>query len=160
LFCDYVIAAEEAFFIFNGTQIGGCSWWGAPQLLPVLVGLRRAEEILYESRRVEAAEAERIGLITRAVPRSLLQSEVDSRCERLLDLSAEGLRLTKAGLRATKELLLATMTVQADMNAAATAGPDLHHAFDAFLAGERMDWRAARPRLPERGSQLTEEDGK
>src|SRR5437879_1401796 len=120
LFCDYVIAAEEAFFIFNGTQIGGCSWWGAPQLLPVLVGLRRAEEILYESRRVEAAEAERIGLITRAVPRSLLKSEVDKRCERLLDLSAEGLRLTKAGLRATKELLLATMTVQADMNAAAT----------------------------------------
>jgi enoyl-CoA hydratase/carnithine racemase len=159
LFCDYVIAAEEAFFIFNGTEIGGCSWWGAPQLLPVLVGLRRAEEILYESRRVEAAEAERIGLITRAVPRAMVQSEVDRRCQRLLDLSAEGLRLTKAGLRATKELLLATMAVQADMNAAATAGPDLHHAFDAFLAGKRMDWRAGRPRMSDSDSQLTKEGG-
>jgi enoyl-CoA hydratase/carnithine racemase len=159
LFCDYVIASHDAFFVFNGTQIGGCSWWGAPQLLPLLVGLRRAEEILYESRRVGAIEAERIGLITRAVPSSSVQSEVDSRCQRLLDVSAEGLRLTKAGLRATKELLLATMTVQADMNAAATAGPDLHQAFDTFLAGKQMDWRAVRPGLAAREPQITEENG-
>jgi enoyl-CoA hydratase/carnithine racemase len=54
-FADYVIADETAFFVFNGTSIGGCSWWGA-QLLPLQVGLRRAEEILYFSSRVDADE--------------------------------------------------------------------------------------------------------
>jgi enoyl-CoA hydratase/carnithine racemase len=27
-FTDYVLADETAFFLFNGTSIGGCSWWG------------------------------------------------------------------------------------------------------------------------------------
>jgi enoyl-CoA hydratase/carnithine racemase len=145
LFSDVVIAAEHAYFAFNGTDIGGCSWWGAPQLLPLMVGLRRAEEILYESRRVTAAEAERIGLITRCVAKDRLDAEVEERCQLILDLSAEGLRLTKAALRATRAQVLSTMTTAAETNAAAVAGPELHRAFDAFLAGERMDWRSLRP---------------
>lgn len=67
-FCDLVVAAGSAWFQLNGTAIGGCSWWGAPQLLPLQVGLRRAEEILYLGERVTAAEAARIGMINKMVP--------------------------------------------------------------------------------------------
>ena len=146
LFADMVIAAEHAYFAFNGTQIGGCSWWGAPQLLPVMIGMRRAEDLLYTSRRVPAAEAAQIGLITACVTAEELDAEVDRRCQQLLDLSAEGLRLTKAALRATREQTLATMRAAAEANAVAVAGPELHAAFDAFLAGTPMDWRALRTR--------------
>jgi enoyl-CoA hydratase/carnithine racemase len=145
LFADLVLADETAFFVFNGTAIGGCSWWGAPQLLPVLVGMRRAEEILYLSRKVKADEAERIGLITRAVPAGELEAATRETCERILDLSEEGVRLTKAALRSTKEQLLATMTAAAEMNVAALGKPDLHAAFDAFLEGRSMSWRELRP---------------
>jgi enoyl-CoA hydratase/carnithine racemase len=144
-FADIVIADASAFFVFNGTAIGGCSWWGGPQLLPVLVGIRRAEEMLYLSARITADEAERIGLITRAVPVGELAAATNEVCERLLDLSEEGIRLTKAGLRSTKEILLTGMSASAEMNVAALAKPDLHAAFDAFLEGRTMSWRALRP---------------
>jgi enoyl-CoA hydratase/carnithine racemase len=86
-FADLVLAGESAFFLFNGAEIGGGNWWGATQLLPLLVGIRRAEEMLYLSRRVEAAEAERIGLVTRVVPDHELAGAVDEACARILDLS-------------------------------------------------------------------------
>lgn len=145
LFCDYVVASDDAYFIFNGTDIGGCSWWGAPQLLPLMVGMRRAQSILFESQRIEASEAARIGLINRSVPGSELRSTVDHLTERLLDLSADGIRLTKAALRSTAALLLSPMSAHAEMNAMAAAGPELQGAFESFLAGRQPDWRAQRP---------------
>ena len=42
LFGDMVIADETAYFVFNGTEIGGCSWWGGPQLLPARPRPRQA----------------------------------------------------------------------------------------------------------------------
>lgn len=143
-FADLVIAGESAFFLFNGTKIGGGNWWGAAQLLPLLVGFRRAEEILYLSRRVDAAEAERIGFVTRVVPDAELASAVDDVCSRLLDLSEDGIRLTKAGLRSTKELLLASLAAGAEMNVAALTKPGLHDAFAAFLEGRELSWRELR----------------
>jgi enoyl-CoA hydratase/carnithine racemase len=143
-FADYVVADETAFFLFNGTSIGGCSWWGA-QLLPLQVGLRRAEEVLYFSERVDAAEAARIGMINRVVPAGRLADETATICERLLNLSEDGLRLTKATMRSVKEGLLSSMSASAEMNVSALGKPDLHAAFDAFLAGRPMSWRDLRP---------------
>lgn len=143
-FADLVLAGESASIHFNGVEVGGGNWWGGTQLLPLLVGLRRAEELLYLSRRVSAAEAERIGLVTRVVPDDELAAAVDETCARILDLSEEGIRLTKAGLRATKELLLASLLATAEMNVSALTKPGLHEAFAAFLDGREMSWRALR----------------
>jgi enoyl-CoA hydratase/carnithine racemase len=111
----------------------------------VLVGMRKAEEMLYLSERVGAAEAARIGLINRVVPSGELAAATDGVCQRLLDMSEKGLRLTKSGLRATKELLLASMSAGAEANVAAVASPELHAAFDAFTEGREMSWRSLRP---------------
>ena len=133
-FADLVVAGESAYFCFNGTEIGGGNWWGGTQLLPLLVGLRRAEELLYLSQRIAAADAERDGFVTRVVPDDELQRAVDETCRRLIDLSRDGIRLTKAGVRATKELLLTSLSTTAELNVSAFSRPDLRQAFDAFLA--------------------------
>jgi enoyl-CoA hydratase/carnithine racemase len=146
-FADFVIADASAFFIYNGTAIGGCSWWGGPQLLPLLVGMRKAEEILYLSARIDAEEAARIGLINRVVPVGELVRATHEHCQKILDLSEEGIRMTKAALRATKEILLANMSAAAEMNVAGLGKPHLHAAFDAFREGREMSWRALRPGL-------------
>jgi 2-ketocyclohexanecarboxyl-CoA hydrolase len=143
-FADIVIAGESAFFLFNGVEVGGGNWWGATQLLPLLVGMRRAEEILYLSRRVPAEEADQIGLVTRVVADEALTAATAEVCGRILDLSEEGIRLTKAGLRTTKELLLASMAAGAEMNVSALVKPGLHEAFAAFLDGRAMSWRELR----------------
>jgi enoyl-CoA hydratase len=132
LFADFVLADETAFFHFNGSAVGGCSWWGGPQLLPLLVGMRKAEEILYLSRRVPADEAARIGLVNRTVPAGALDGAVAELCAELLAVSAEGLRLTKAGLRATKQALLASMASAAEQNVSVFSSGELHAAFEAF----------------------------
>jgi enoyl-CoA hydratase/carnithine racemase len=147
MFADMVIADETAYFLFNGTAIGGCSWWGAPQLLPLYVGMRKAEEILYLSRRVTAEEAGRIGLVTRVVPAGELETATNELCDSILDLSEEGMRFTKSALRSVKELVLASMSASAEMNASALGKGDLHAAFDAFREGRTMSWRALRPGL-------------
>ena len=151
-FADLVIADTSAYFVFNGTAIGGCSWWGGPQLLPLLVGLRRAEEILYLSKRVEADEAAEIGLITKVVAAGELETATDELCQHILDLSEAGMRLTKSALRSTKEILLTTMSASAEIGAAALAKPDLHAAFDAFLEGRKMSWRDLRPTPAAKGA--------
>ena len=143
-FADYVIADETAFFMFNGTSIGGCSWWGA-QLLPLQIGLRRAEEILYFSSRVDAGEAARIGMINRVVSSGELETATSAVCEALLDLSEDGLRLTKATLRSVKQEMLSSMSSAAEMNVSALGKPQLHAAFAAFLDGREMSWRELRP---------------
>ena len=150
LFADIVLADETAFFVFNGTEIGGGNWWGA-QLLPLMVGLRRAQEILYLSERVDATRAAEIGLVTRVVPAGALADTTSELCERILDLSEEGIRMTKAGLRPVLQLLLASQAASAELNVAALGKPDLHAAFDAFLEGRAMSWRALRPGVAERG---------
>lgn len=67
--CDVRIASEQARFNVANIRIGlsggdlGMSW-----LLPRLVGASRAFELLLTGRFVDAAEADRIGLVTRVVP--------------------------------------------------------------------------------------------
>ena len=130
--------------LFNGTSIGGCSWWGAPQLLPLQVGLRRAEQMLLLSERVTAPEAARIGLINGVVSDDELAPEVDRICERILDLSEDGLRLTKSALRSVKESLLVSMTAAAEANVAVLGMDDLHEAFEGIKAGKPVSWRGLR----------------
>lgn len=72
---DIVLAARSAKFqaayaMLGVSPDGGLSW-----LLPRLVGLRRAQEIIIANRRVEAEEAEAIGMITRAVDDDKLAEE-------------------------------------------------------------------------------------
>jgi enoyl-CoA hydratase/carnithine racemase len=143
-FVDVVVAAESATFRFNGTEIGGGNWWGATQLLPLLVGMRRAEALLYLSTPLDAAAAERMGLVTRVVPDDDLPEAAREACERILELSEDGIRLTKAGIRSTKELLLSSMSAAAEANLSAFSKPGMRAAFDAFLDGRPMDWRELR----------------
>jgi enoyl-CoA hydratase/carnithine racemase len=158
-FADYVIAEESAFFLYAGTKIGGAAWWGACQLLPLQVGMRRAEEILFHNERVYGTQAVELGLINRVVPDGTLSAAVDDECQRLLDLSEEGLRLTKAALRPTKELLLSSMSAVAELAAAGMAKPDIHDAFDAQQRGEAFSWRALRARRSNANSNSGNDQG-
>ena len=68
LACDIVIAAEEAVFGEVFVKVGLVPDAGGSFLLPRLVGLRKAKELVFKGEMVGAREAERIGLINLAVP--------------------------------------------------------------------------------------------
>jgi 2-(1,2-epoxy-1,2-dihydrophenyl)acetyl-CoA isomerase len=69
---DLRIGAEHTNFRVTAGRYGGAN---ATWNLPLLVGMGKAKEILYTSRRVEAGEAERIGLLNAVVPAARLRDE-------------------------------------------------------------------------------------
>jgi len=68
LFCDLVYIAEEAKFGDTHVTLGLVAGDGAVVALPLLAGPQRAKEMLMTGRIMTGAEAERYGVVTRAVP--------------------------------------------------------------------------------------------
>jgi 2-(1,2-epoxy-1,2-dihydrophenyl)acetyl-CoA isomerase len=81
--CDFVYAAEDAFFEWGFTNIGLAPDTGATYTLPRLVGTRRALELLITGERVTAEEAVDLGVATRTVPAGELDAHVAERAETL-----------------------------------------------------------------------------
>jgi enoyl-CoA hydratase/carnithine racemase len=96
---DIRIAATSAVFSTSFIRIGvtGCDI-GTSWLLPRLVGAARAHELMLTSRRFDAAEALRIGLVTDVVPPEALASRVASTVDALLQAPPLSLSLTKQGM--------------------------------------------------------------
>ncbi|MEQ1787835.1 MAG: enoyl-CoA hydratase/isomerase family protein, partial [Acidimicrobiales bacterium] len=77
LACDLVVAADDAQF---GTPEIGLGLWPHMITVPLLRSMapKRALELMLTGRRIDAAEAERIGFVTRVVPVAELDSAVDA----------------------------------------------------------------------------------
>ena len=72
LACDLRIAADDARFAFPEMTLGAYPGSGGPVTLSRVVGVARAKEILFGARRLDAAEALRLGLVERVAPRARL----------------------------------------------------------------------------------------
>ena len=95
LSCDIIIAAEEAQFGVPEINIGIIPGWGGSVRLPRAIGARRAKEWIMTGKRFSATEAERVGLVTRMVPRVTLMAEVRKLAEELAVKSPNALRMAK-----------------------------------------------------------------
>lgn len=104
LFCDLAVAADSARFAHTDSLLGNSPIWYATQLMPRLVGARRAREILMLGEHYTAVEAVSMGWINRAVPDEDLDGFVDDWCRRLLARSPQALRLTKVSLEGDADL--------------------------------------------------------
>lgn len=99
LACDIRVAAEGAYFRAAGINNGlTASELGLSYLLPRAIGTSRAFELMLTGRDVDAAEAERIGLVSRAVPEGELLDTCYEMAERIAGFSRPGIELTKRTL--------------------------------------------------------------
>ena len=94
---DFRVMADTARFAFLFTKVGltGADM-GAAFLLPQVVGLGRATELLMLGDTIDAATAERYGLATRVVPPDRLADEARALARRLADGPAPGARHDEA----------------------------------------------------------------
>ena len=96
LACDIRIAAPEAYFVASFVNIGlSGGELGTSYLLPRLVGLSHAAEILYTGRKVSAKEAEKMGLVSALVSAEKLMETALTYGRTMLSKSPGGLKLTK-----------------------------------------------------------------
>lgn len=97
--CDLRIAAEDARFVLAFGRIGLVPDSGATWFLPRLVGPAKAAELALVGEAVDAAEALRIGLVSKVVPGDQLRDEVRSVATRLAEAAPLALALTKEALQ-------------------------------------------------------------
>jgi 2-(1,2-epoxy-1,2-dihydrophenyl)acetyl-CoA isomerase len=99
LACDQRIAAAEARFVLAFGRIGLVPDSGATWFLPRLVGPAKAAEMALIGDPVDAAEALRIGLVSRVVPLAALMTEARALADRLAAGAPLATSLTKAALQ-------------------------------------------------------------
>ncbi len=93
--CDLAIAAEHATIRQVGTRVGSVAAGGATQWLPIIVGDRRAREILFLNEPIPARKAMEWGLVNQVVPYEKLDEAVDAMVEKLVEKFPECSRYTK-----------------------------------------------------------------
>jgi 2-(1,2-epoxy-1,2-dihydrophenyl)acetyl-CoA isomerase len=95
LACDLVLAADRARFIEVFVRRGLVPDGGGAWLLPRLVGVQRAKELVFFGDEVPAAEAQRIGLVNRVVPADELEKLAIEWASRLAAGPTRALSLAK-----------------------------------------------------------------
>jgi 2-(1,2-epoxy-1,2-dihydrophenyl)acetyl-CoA isomerase len=99
LSCDIVIAARSATFIQAFSKIGLIPDSGGTFFLPRLIGWQKASALMMLGDKVGAEEAERIGMIYKAVGDEIFQEEVNNIANKLAEMPTLGLAYTKKGLQ-------------------------------------------------------------
>jgi 2-(1,2-epoxy-1,2-dihydrophenyl)acetyl-CoA isomerase len=134
LCCDIVIASERAKFgeLFN--KIGLAPDGGGTWLLPRLVGLARAKELIFTGDVFDAAEAARIGLINRVVPAAELRAVTRALAERIATGPPAVQRMAKHMVnRAATSDLVAALDLEAYSQGLAIAADDHQEGLAAFF---------------------------
>ena len=142
LAADFRVATPAARFAFLFTKVGLSGGdMGAAYLLPRLVGLGRATQLLMLGDTIDAAQAERIGLISELVGDDELQGAVDRLARRLADGPAQAYAQTKALLTREQDMSLsAAVELEATTQALLMKGEDYAEFHAAFNAGRPPQW--------------------
>jgi enoyl-CoA hydratase/carnithine racemase len=142
---DFRVAADTAkiAFLFVKVGLSGADM-GAAHLLPRVVGLGRATELLMTGDFIEADEALRIGLYHRVVPADALPAATAALVDSLVRGPAAGLAATKAALESEMSMDLETaLQAEARLQAALMRGPDFREGFAAFQERRRPRFEGA-----------------
>ncbi|GIU87711.1 MAG: enoyl-CoA hydratase [Acidimicrobiia bacterium] len=133
---DVRIAARSARFNVAFVRVGlsGCDI-GVSWLLPRLVGASRAFELLLTGRLIDAAEADRIGLVTRVVPDDEVLDAALETADLIVGNSPFGIRMTKEVMWSQLEVgsLQAGIDLENRTQVLASFTGDLEEAMAAFL---------------------------
>ncbi len=102
--CDLAIAADDIYIRQVGTARGSVPAGGATQWLPLIVGDRRAREILMLCEEIPAHKALEWGLVNQVVPREQLDAAVDTMAAKLANKLPGCIRYTKQQLNFWRDL--------------------------------------------------------
>jgi enoyl-CoA hydratase len=104
LACDIRIAADTAIFGLPEVSVGLIPGAGGVTRLPNLVGIGRARELMFSARRIDAVEAERIGLVEQVVPLDELESTARNLAGTIATHAPLAMRALKRALRSSQGL--------------------------------------------------------
>jgi enoyl-CoA hydratase len=135
MMCDLIVAADSARFGQPEIKLGLVPGAGGTQRLPRAVGKSKAMDLVLTGRMMDAAEAERSGLVARVVPADRLHAEVQAMADVIGALSLPSLMAAKECVqRAFESPLSEGVLFERRAFHALFATDDAREGMDAFLA--------------------------
>jgi enoyl-CoA hydratase/carnithine racemase len=132
--CDLAIAADDVYIRQIGASHGSVAAAGATQFLPLIVGDRRAREILFLNEEIPAAKALEWGLVNQVVPRAGLDEAVEAMAAKLYRKLPEASRYTKQQLNTWRDFIWGiTIGHARDWLAVHNLAPETHEGERAFM---------------------------
>ncbi len=142
--CDIRIASDRARIGQAEINIGIIPGFGGSQRLPRLVGPGWAAEMIFTGDWIDAATAERIGLVNRVVPHDKLMDEAKALANKILAKSPAAIALAKACLRAAQEMSLSSgLAYETAAFGVVGATHDKVEGMNAFIEKRKPAWTGA-----------------
>lgn len=134
LACDITFAAERVSFIQAFSKIGLIPDMSGTYNLPRLIGMQRATALMMTGDKLSASEAEKIGMIYKAVPNEELENVAFALAEKLSKMPTAALGMTKRALNASlSNSLEEQLKVEDKYQTAASQTEDYAEGVAAFL---------------------------
>jgi enoyl-CoA hydratase/carnithine racemase len=142
MLCDFIIAAETAKFGQPEINLGVMPGIGGTQRLPRAVGKAKAMDMVLTARMMDAAEAERAGLVSRVVPADKLLDEALAAAAKIAAQSPLAVMMNKELVNAAFETTLATgVAVERRLFHSLFAFEDQKEGMAAFVEKRKPDFK-------------------
>ena len=122
-------------------------WWGI-QMLPRIIGEKKAREMVFLCKRYDAHEAEKMGLCNKVVPADKLLEEAVAWAKRILEMSPQAIKIARASFNYALDLLLASSHAGSEMLGLTYASAEVTEGMNAFLEKRKADFNKFRRRGP------------
>jgi 2-(1,2-epoxy-1,2-dihydrophenyl)acetyl-CoA isomerase len=134
LVCDLRIATDKAYFVQSFTKVGLIPDSGSTFLLPRLIGITKAFELMLTADKLDAQEALRLGLLNKVVAQDKLMEEAMSLAQRLVSGPSLAYGLTKRAVnRAIFPDLEELLEYEASLQEIAGRSDDFEEGVKAFI---------------------------
>ena len=134
LACDLIIASENARFGEVFVKIGLGPDWGGAYILPRLIGMARAKELLFTGKLLGAKEALEMGLINDVAPQQELEETAMKLAEKLSQSATIAIGKTKKFLQKAWQMdIIESLEYEADMQKELMETTDHQQAVKAFI---------------------------
>lgn len=145
LACDFGVIVDDGYLRHVGPEHGSVPAGGATQWLPLVIGDRRAREMVLLCERISPQQALEWGLVTRVVSRAELDAAVAELAEKLRNKLPETVRYTKTQLNWWRDLVWSqTVTHARDWLAIHSTSGETREAVAAFHEKREPDYEGLR----------------
>jgi len=132
--CDIRLAAENAKFGQPEVSLGITPGFGGTQRMPRIIGKGRAKELLFTGDTIDAAEAYRIGLVNRVLPREELMEAAKALAEKIMSRAPRAIEFCKAAINEGMDTDLETgVAYEAEVFSLCFATNDQKEGMTAFI---------------------------